>query len=171
MKKIYVSFLFLVLLCSNLFAQSSVTVQPTEMGSRFPFYRQVDSSATATVTNWNFYFSSNKDKNPHSGYQTLVAWADSALTGSVGDRDSLFIDAFALKYDKITGAYEQCSNCSSDDSTNVASWIDWGTLHSDSKFLLSKVLNFGVYDGIRLAVTSKAPVALRFELPIAEERR
>lgn len=162
--------LALLLMCVPCFAQRTVPTPPAEDNGVFK-WTALDSGETVTK---NFYFGFAGRRTGYSGYSMLYVYTDSASTATqtVASYDSLKGDAYALDYDEISQQMEQCqtSRCVSEtDSINVANWNEWGTGHSDDTFTLSKVLNFGSSDGVRVVFTAMSDLLIRLELKYAQD--
>lgn len=158
---------------SNLFAQRSVTIWPDSVnGSKTNFseiktkWTQIDSGS---VYRFVFKFpGSNNGRNFYSGYISYQAWADSV---AASDNDSLFVDIKALFYDQVSGLWVEMNVSTTEDSINVADWLNWVVLHVQASPIISKAINFMWCDGVLVEVQSKAALLYRNEIRVSEYQK
>ena len=160
---------YFLLLCfiSTSFSQTTLRLFP-DLVNGTPASRTIqigftDIAAGATGT-FEFHFpKTGRDGNKGSGFNTVIAWTDSAA--SPGTRDSLVVDVFALFLDHNDNRYERIALSTSEDSVRVADNINWGTNHTDLLHSISKAINFMFCDGI-LVKASNSGAALKFRCEV-----
>jgi len=164
MKKTLILSLFLV---TTAFSQTTLRLFP-DIVNGTPASRAIqigftDIAAGATGT-FEFHFPKDgRDGNKGSGFNTVVAWIDSAV--SPGARDSLVVDVFALFLDNNDNRYERIALSTSEDSVRIADDLNWGTNHTDLLHSISKAINFMFCDGI-LVKASNSGAALKFRCEV-----
>lgn len=121
---------------------------------------------------FRFYFpgstsSGGNAGNSYSGYAEVVAWFDSA-SGTVGDRDSVWVSAYPLMFDVVSNQYER-SNDADRDSIDIKNDYNWGTTHSDNRYSFNISINLPPCDAVQInAYTgTNGQCKMRTELRIA----
>lgn len=157
---------------SNLLAQRSVTIWPDSINGSKTNTPQVKTQWTqidsGSIYRFVFKFpGSNNGRNFYSGYVSCQTWADS-VAGS--DNDSLKVDAKVLFYDQLSGLWVEVRASTSEDSINVANWLNWSDDHLQANPVVVKALNFMWGDGVLVEVQSTADLLIRNEIRVSEQK-
>lgn len=121
--------------------------------------------ATGASNSFVFHFSGRKDRNPYSGFVSVVLWADTSATAMP---DSITASAHPMFYDHLSDAWE--ISAGKLDSLDIKDDFNVITNHGDDKYSFAVALNILGADGLQVNVyntDSARAILVRVELRMA----
>jgi len=159
--------LLFLLVATPVFSQKIVSLIPLEAkGNRFT----ETTIGTATLKTFEFHFSGRKDRNPYSGFVSVVVWADTSVSGALPT--TVTVSASPMFYDAVSDAWEVSAQRT--DSLDVEDAFNISTSHSDNVYSVSKALNILGADGLKVYIYNThatLTMVARVELRLAEDSR